>query len=385
MGGSKFGKAAGRARAASSTIYTTGSCMGMPCPPSDHLSRGLLAQAHFPKDPLDVAWRHRLRAEYFKIVIGKDYSKERAVAEMQEAINVLRTASFVDQAIRVRDKHLRMYEQDLGWLLQYLRGRFWEAKAIYDRIIAELNAQPSELDKVSLAALYRNYAGCITAINQASMDALKNADEYLSRAIALLADKPHVIVAAEILYDRAKNAEQQSALAEIQNSRKAETSQTDQRARELLAECIATARDSGHLLVEAIARNRWFWKRDQFTLEGWIRREAELGECRGHAWAIRALLTGRLRTAKRLLKLRENEEAQRNLEENRSFLLVQPGFDSGSDCFRVAATWAGLAVLHTPPESDVLWTEFVTQFPWAGKWLDDQGRPTAEAVWARVD
>jgi hypothetical protein len=328
-----------------------------------------------PQTILACAWQHRLRAEWHKSSVGTDHDKEKAIGELEQALRLLAEHPRPDDVTeQTWERQRRLYEQDLAWLLQYLRHDYPAAHRYYERLIASRAAGNGDRWDLSLAALLRNYADCVRSMG----GDLTKCQRLLDQAEQIARRFPHNGLISEVLYDQAKLAEDRATL-EWHGSRRRGA---DRRAEALLQRCAEAARAAHYVVMQAVVANRQLW-RGQFDRNRWETVAADLEACADHGWALRALMTGRLRAARRLAAGGEPQPARRYLEQNQRDLARTPGFDSGADRFRVAATWAGLTVV--PSGSDGPWKQFLRETRWASQWLSDQGLTDAVSLWKRVD
>ena len=322
-----------------------------------------------PPAPLDRAWKHGLQAELYKSQ-GAIFSKEDALAEVDAAIEECRDAQpDPDNPPDLIQRRLRAYRQDRARILQFLFYKKEEVAKEYKGLIEEWKDQPEAV--IDLAVVKRNYAECLRALAAGPDDPKHHvAQDILKEAEQLVKDRPHVPILSEILYEKARTAESAGRLSE---------------ARDLLLACREAAIRSQHYMVLAIAENRLFWKYDPFTLTRWKEVEAELEVFPKHGWAVRTLVDGRLRAARRLENLQDFEGAFEQLDGARRELERNPLFDMGGDKFRIAATRAGLQVVgQRIGRADSAWSAFMSGYPWANEWLQGRTAQSPEAVWAEV-
>ena len=320
----------------------------------------------------DQARYHALCAEIYK----NRGDRDGALREIDAAIAAAQRAAAEPQAFLVgADRRLRALRQDRARILQYLFGRLQEAAAEYERLIAEWNGEPdAELDQ---AAALRNQAECLDDL-AASADGgrRQRARDLLADAQRLADRHPQSPIHAEVLYQQAKFAEHD------RNTSKALVD---------LERCHDAALEARYYMLAAIVENRRFWlgEEDPASAPDRWRPIAEVLEgFPYHGWAVRTLLTGRLRAARRLMTLGRGTEALSLLAANERDFRRHPSFTMGSDRFRIAATFAGMERLALAGgEDERPWSRFLRQNAWAAEWLAAPERSFSgpEAVWAEVD
>jgi hypothetical protein len=181
----------------------------------------------------------------------------------------------------------------------------------------------------------------------------------VEQALALLQDETGHPAYAEIEYEKSRMALRED----------------DQAAASMLLDQARTdALASGHLMLVAICAARKFWKFGAFDLETWWPIEANLTAFPNHGWAVRTVVDGRLRIAKRVA---DPAVAVGSLRSNLEDLGRNPGFDAGSDRNRIAATAAGLYVLSRGEGGEEAWSDFLKR-PWSAEF------PAPEEIWRSV-
>jgi len=307
--------------------------------------------------PLELAWQHGLRAEIQK-ALGH---KEDALDEVDAAIAVLRDVP-PSQATSLIARRLRAYRQDRARILQYLFYEADKAAREYEELLQEWQ-QDAEA-AIDVAVVLRNYAECVRTGHAPGTTAWQRAKEMLIHAKDLLKDNRDIPIYAELEYERAR-----VAMAEQQPN-----------AGDLLEAARQAAAASGHLMLVAICEARRFWRFDSFDPARWAEAEASLSAFPHHGWAVRTLVDGRLRAARRVTDV---GLACRFLLANLEDLDRNPAFDAGSDRLRIAASVAGYAVLALGADGDQKWSAFLAR-PWALGWLETNGFHTPQDVWGRA-
>jgi hypothetical protein len=320
-----------------------------------------------PTSPLDVAWKHGLRAELFKSQ-GTAFSKENALSEIEAAIQTCRaTAPDLETPAALIQRRLRAYRQDRARILQFLFYRTEEAASEYSELIGEWSDQPDAV--IDLAVVKRNYAECLRYLSTGPTDPRsQQSNDILREAEALVKHRPDIPIFCEILYEKAKAAEQTNRLSESLR---------------LLSECQTAAKQSQHFMVWAIADSRRFWKHEGFLLSRWSIVQRQL-QAFSHGWAVRTLVTGFLKAARRLEESKDYEGAIAQLEKAELTMSRNPSFNMGGDKFRIAAIRAGLHVVGAKLGRTDSWSTFAIEFDWAIGWLENRLHKTPEDIWSEV-
>ena len=210
-----------------------------------------------PAGPLERAWKHRLSGEYHKIATGRDYSKDRALEEMEAAVKVFDSVRPPEIPEAVWRRQQRIYEQDRAWVLQYLFYEHRRALETYERLIVELEREAEPVSgaehDLSLAALLRNRAACEAEIHESSWDGLLLAGETLHRAEQILERHRGAHLRAEVFYDQSKLAEARYRLGVIQHRQQSDVARAERDATRLLRSCLEAAEESHHVLMTAVA------------------------------------------------------------------------------------------------------------------------------------
>jgi hypothetical protein len=326
-----------------------------------------------PISPFDRAWACALRAEIEKATGGK----QAALDEIEEALRILTEAA--DATVDASEQEIilrvrRRYQQDHARIVQYLFMKLAEAAYEYEALLKEWGNDPAAA--VDVAVVMRNYAECLRSLSGGDP-----ADPHWNEGTVLLeaawdrvGAQRDLPVVAEIAYERAR-------VAFAEGDRAAGVRWLD--------ECQAVARRSGHLMLHAIAAARRFWELqalpigDTFDRDLWRDLETGLSSFPDHGWAVRSLVTGRLRAARRLEATGAVDAAREMLLENEKDLADHPSFDEGTDRLRIAATYAGLERTRPSPNAPSSWQAFL-RLPWAGQWLAQAGHADADAVWKEV-
>ena len=322
-----------------------------------------------PSLPLDIAWKHGLLAEIFKSE-GTEYSKETALSEIDQAIQACRTVlTNASVSPILAEKRLRAYRQDRARILQYLFHNLEAAAGEYEMLVTEWSDQPDAA--IDLAVVKRNYAECLRRLATGPGDPRsQRARDLIAEALQLVENNPRAPVLSEIPYERAKQSEADGNIPESRN---------------FLEACKKAAMASHHFMMYAIAKNRLFWKFEQFSLAGWKEIDGELETFPNHGWAVRTLIEGRLRTAQYLQSQGGLREAAGVLQSTLSILQRNPAFDKGSDRFRIAATYAGLqSICELLDGKSTSWSDFLSRYPWSDEWLATAGMRDAAHVWSEV-
>jgi hypothetical protein len=333
----------------------------------DH-SRLFLARATALPSPLDEAWKHGLQAELSKSE-GTHFSKEKALEEIDAAIEICRTAQ-PDAANppELIARRLRAYRQDRARILQFLFYEKEQAAEEYEKLVNEWSDQPQAV--IDLAVVKRNYSECLRSLSTGVTDPRwQKAQDLLREAELLVKNRPELPILAEILYEKAKAAEAAGKLTELQ---------------ELLKDCEGAALKSQHYMVRAIALNKLFWGFETFSIARWTQVKTDLEDFPLHGWAVRTLVDGKLRAARHLEGLLDFEGAFRELESAQGNLERNPSFNMGGDKSRIAATLAGLQIVGLKIGRDGFWTAFTANYDWASAWLQSRAANTPEAIWAEV-
>jgi len=320
---------------------------------------GEMQQAEFwltrslANDAFEEAWQFGLRSELDKARGDRDA----ALQSIDQAIATLGAAPPGDPNI---ERRRRAYRQDRARILQYLFYDSVAAADEYKKLLDEwVGAEDATID---VATVLRNYAECVRTGHHPGDAEWERSKELLERGTMLLANNMDCAVFAEITYENAR-----VALAEA-----------SPHAQELLNGARDAAKKSGHIMLLAIVDARMFWQFEPFSIARWMDLDANLTAFPRHGWAVRTLIDGRLRAAKRV---QDEHVAIDLIESTRKVLTENPAFTAGSDRFRIAATAAGhdiFAVGATPR-----WPDFLA-LPWAADWVRENGLQNAPDVWGRV-
>jgi hypothetical protein len=310
-------------------------------------------------NPLESAWRYGLRAEIHKA----EGAKQAALDDIDAAITVLRAVPQSDVTPLVA-RRLRAYRQDRARILQYLFYQPGQAADEYEHLLQEW--QTDDDAAIDLAVVLRNYAECVRTGRGFEEPEWQRGKDMLIQAEALLKDRCDHPVFAEIEYEKAR-----VAIAERRND-----------ALELLNAARSCASATGHLMLMAICSARRFWEFQPFDLAKWNELETGLSAFPRHGWAVRTLVDGRLRAAKRMATV-DLSFARQSMAANLEELELNPAFDAGSDRFRIAASGAGYALFASGGDGNEKWEKFLER-PWAESWLQDMGFHTPQDVWGRV-
>jgi hypothetical protein len=306
-------------------------------------------------DALERAWQCGLRAEIDK---ARGH-REAALADIDAAIAEL-TAVPAAQKTDFTERRLRAYRQDRARILQYLFYEPAAAAAEYKTLLDEWVGVDD--GAVDVAVVLRNYSECVRTGHQPGEPEWQRSKDMLQRATDLLRDSHDHPVFAEIEYEKAR-----VAIAERAPNANAQ-----------LAVAGNAAASSGHFMLVAIVKARSFWEFEIFDFTKWIELDASLSAFPHHGWAVRTLIDGRLRAAKRIA---DPARAHQMMVANLQALRDNPSFSAGSDRFRIAASVAGhdLFAPGLPPR----WPNFL-EHGWARRWLECQGFCTPTDVWGKV-
>lgn len=304
-------------------------------------------------DAFDEAWRFGLRSELDKARGDRDA----ALRDIDEAITAFDAASGGDPNV---ERRRRAYRQDRARILQYLFYDTAAAAAEYQMLLDEWGG--AEDAAVDVATVLRNYAECVRTGHHAGDAEWERSKEMLDRAATLLVNSTDHAVFAEITYEKARVV----------------SAEGSPHAQELLKAAGDAAKKSGHLMLLAIVDARMFWQFEPFSIARWMDLDASLAAFPRHGWAVRTLIDGRLRAAKRVPG---EPVAIELIESSRQALNDNPAFTAGTDRFRIAATAAGhdMVAAGAVPR----WPDFLA-LPWAAGWLLDNGLQNAASVWGRV-
>ena len=336
----------------------------------DHAQRWL--DLSKPESVMDHAWQHAMQAEIFKSE-GTQQHRENALAQIEAAIKLCQDAvqspKTQQESLEKIKSNLLVYRQDRARILQYLfAGREHEAAAEYATLIRELSNRPASA--LDLAAVKRNYSELLRKRVSSKTDTeYQQARELLNEAEQLARSDPPTPILAEVLYEKAKFAEDDNQFAD---------------ARDYLEECIKTAEASQQYMTRAIARSRHFWKYEQFALARWNEIETQLRIFR-HGWALRTLIDGSLKAARKFEAKGDLKYSLASLEANRSALFGNPSFDQGSDRGRILSTYAGLAVINNKLDQPFAAASgFIETYPWLKDWLNNKTMRDLEAIWKEI-
>lgn len=324
-----------------------------------------LSRAEGVQNLLEKAWIHGLRAEIAKSTGSRD-AKQMALEEINCAIAVLSGASTQEIDIKLIRARKRAYQQDRARILQYLFYEHQKAKKEYETLLNEWADEPGT--KLDVATVKRNYAECLRNLSRSCEDPnWEQARDMIDEAISEMRNQMERPIYSELLYERARiDLEEGDRL----------------NARKKLNDCIAAARKSHHWMVNSIAKARLFWEFEPFDINVWQQIEEKLSIYVRHGWATRTLMNGRLRAAKRLAKNQQTNALQL-LNSNLSIIHANPSFNQGSDRYRIAETYAGLAIIQSTSQNDI-WQTFLDSYEWAETWLTNESLVTPEDIWRRI-
>ena len=308
-------------------------------------------------DSLEDAWQHGLSAEIHK-ARGE---REEALSEIENAIRVLEADPATGNA-PLKARRLRAYRQDRARILQYLFHRTSQAAADYEQLVEEWRDDDSAA--IDLATVLRNYSECVRTGHQPGDAEWALAKDMLEQATSLLQNDTTHPVYAEIEYEK-------SRVALVEGDRNA--------ASELLNRAKADALAAGHLMLVAICISRKFWMFETFDLDQWWQIESNLIAFPSHGWAVRTVVDGRLRVAKRVT---DPAIATKCLQANLDDMKRNPAFSAQSDRYRIAASAAGLYLLSSEAGSEA-WQNFLA-IPWSDEWLQSSQHPSPEGLWRSV-
>ena len=306
-------------------------------------------------DALERAWQCGLRAEIDKARGDRDAARAGIDAAIAELMAVPAA-----QKTELIEHRLRAYRQDRARILQYLYYEPAAAAAEYKTLLDEwVGVDASAVD---VAVVLRNYSECVRTDHRPGEPEWQQSKDMLQRATDLLRDNHDHPVFAEIEYEKARVAiAERAPLAQAQ----------------LVAAGNAAAA-SGHFMLLAIVKARSFWEFETFDLTKWTELDASLSAFPHHGWAVRTLIDGRLRAAKRIA---DHARARELMVANLEALRDNPSFNMGSDRFRIAASTAGHDL--SAPGSPPLWPNFL-ELGWARGWLETQRFRTPMDIWETV-
>jgi tetratricopeptide (TPR) repeat protein len=322
-----------------------------------------LTQAKFwldrasPSEPLERAWQHGLKAEIHKA----EGQKQAALDEINSAIEQLATVPR-EQFTPLMARRLRAYRQDRARILQYLFYDLAHATDEYAQLLSEW--QNDDDAAIDVAIVLRNYSECVRTGHAVGGREWQQGKDMVERATRMMQERQDHPVFAEIAYEQAR-------IAIAEHSPEAAA---------VLESASIVAAKSGHLMLVAICAARHFWELEDFDVARWRDIESGLVAFPRHGWAVRTLINGRLRAAKRVAdKTLVREWMAKNLQALRE----NPAFNAGSDRFRIAASFAGYSLALTGGDADRKWQEFL-QIEWAAVWLSENGSTSAQDVWGRA-
>jgi hypothetical protein len=328
-----------------------------------HMMLGDTVQADFwlrrssADDVLDRAWQYGVQAEIDKARGDREAARDHIDAAIAALVAVPN-----EEKSPLIERRLRAYRQDRARILQYLFYEPAAAAAEYKNLLDDwLDVEDAAID---VAVVLRNYSECVRTDHHPGEPEWQQSKDMLDQAKALLQNNHDHPVFAELEYEKARVAIAEGAL--------------EARASLRAARDAATA--SGHLMLLAIVETRLFWQFEVFDLAKWIDLEVGLSAFPRHGWAVRTLIDGRLRAAKRMT---DPALALQSMCANLEALDANPAFVAGSDRFRIAASSAGHDLLTAGPEPPPRWPKFLG-LPWAAQWLESKGLRTPIDVWETV-
>jgi hypothetical protein len=314
-----------------------------------------------PENPLHRAVILALESEIEKND-GTPGWRERAVSAISGAIEHCRAAQEISSLKERATHQLADYKMNLARLQHYLIHDLPLAEKGYREVLQETADTPGR--EFLAAAAERNLAECIVsqspeqpAVKQQAQDLLNDAEARLPKTEQLR---------AEIAYVRSKLVQPTSPAVEA-----------------LLRDCIATARETGNGMVEAIADARLFWSAEAFDFARWQRIELALAPYRRHGWAIRTAVNGRIQAARQVAQRGLTQQAIGLLHKNERELAAHPAFDGGTDRDRIAQTFAGLTVLSSDASEITRSQQDAMERPWMTEWLKAKGFATLQDVWTK--
>lgn len=338
-----------------------------------------------PVNPINVGFKYGLYAELYKSRGDNELALQSATDGLTFMESHRGTMPQEQEELIRRILDLR---NDKARILHYLFYQYDEAIDEYRQQLTELQEQFPE-DALAIATVKRNLSECLRdkykELHTDDPALLTEADQHLEDALGLTRHFKGSFVFLELLYEKAK-VEQHRPGAD------------SNKYKELLEQCI-TLSASEHLLLNAIARNRYFWDfilleaperqvADLFAADSEIRQiQGDLTWFQGNGWAKRTLITSRIRTAKYCLDHGQASDAHvpclHELEAARQIILSAPVLDRGrSDRVNIAQCWAGLTLC-----SDAVpdWQHLLQQFQWAAGWLSGRSGPAGpQDIWNTV-
>jgi tetratricopeptide (TPR) repeat protein len=323
-------------------------------------------------EPGDAATKHILLAEVQKSS-GELGSKAKARAELETAL-VLLDDDQTDYAKRTK----LQARHDLARLTHFIEHDPAAAIPLYVSLERDWQALPNaNLDR---AIILRNLSEAEMMVADAAAPNAESlycqAEAHLNAARDLLPPNIGHMVAAELEYVAGR-------LALRRNSGLG-------RAQELFRKSAKIARDANQFMMAAIAEARIFWmeapppaKANKFDPGAWDRRATDLEPFRKHAWAARVLITGHLRSARRLMAEGLLRQAVGPFCAANALLEANPAFDEGEDRKRIVATLAGRVLVGNA--NGVAWRELPTRYSWAAELLRTLGVSGPEDALRLID
>jgi hypothetical protein len=328
----------------------------------------LLLDRFRPNEPLELSTWHALRSELAKNS-GKPGWRDTALDEIERAIECCaqqekhEDPEIARAAIEARGD----WEMNRARLLQYLFYKPARAAEAYRNFLKRWQDFPGHRLPVAIAK--RNLAECLISMAPSELSNLQEAERQLREAENLIEAQARNPLLAEIAYERAKIAESRG--------------DSPISGRQLLELSVERARASGNGMVEAIASARLFWMADDFDFDRWLRIEQKLLRYRGHGWALRTVINGRLRAARKL-EASNRPAALSLLRQNKADMEVNPGYDQGSDQRRIVETLSGILVLADDLCDQAEARAAADTKPWIAEWQKQQGFASLSDAWLRM-
>ncbi len=274
------------------------------------------------------------------------------------------------------------YRHDRARLLHFQERNFSEAAKEYREIIETVEAltssQPKHILMDLLAVAHRNLGECILDLNDGPLEdsVRREADSHYQSALGLEKQRnPTSHLISEIYYQLAKLAEKQSQPVEI--------------IRQELNNCVASAEESHHGLMAAIAKNWLLWLDVKERNLKWndIAQKWELvaDSLRGrreHSWSARTLLNSNIEAARLLMNEEPDGLSQERLDENLGIIRGNSFLRRRGDLVRIIKTLAGLQILaDRRPDKQDYWKLLQSEFAEAGKLAQALGWSTPQEAW----
>jgi hypothetical protein len=317
----------------------------------------------------DESVKYLRRAEALKS-LGLPNSKRLALESAERAVAAARRALEEPEVVDPEEARLHYLAclHDRARIRHYLFGDLEGAEVAYREVIAEWRHAPRLGPQLGIAQ--RNLAECLESrrrggvpVDPAEVNAL------VVGAAREVGDRfPDAPVLCEIRYTQGKLAERRG----------------DPDATRIFRQAWAEADRAGNYMLRAIIDSRSFWHFEPYRPGRWPEIEAMLAAFPDHGFAVRVLMDGRLRFARAEQNAGRPETALAALKANLDTISRHPSFDGGSDRERIAATFAGLAVMGRllgRPDAEDDWRAFIRDHPWAAEFLSLRGWASPDDAW----